>query len=299
MDSCYNKNVPVDTSLLPLNIFTRLDDDFFSTVQSLVGNSLVNILRIQLINSASKLLNTVDVFAFFQIQFVETDIIKAESCFQTRAGQYMVKPGIQASLLYLLTLLKEKLKEQEVNTVQDTESKKTVLTDEFVARHPILETLIKWYQYNDSSNTNKNKNDFVTIFIENLVSNLTQSSNNFRYSETIKKFSMCLYILGGKQAYEFVRSNLSGCIPNLTALSQLINESNTNCTEAQFRFELLEKYHSSFGFCAEDTTSAMRKVEYDSSTNSFIGFTTPLVDVIPSSRSFQANTFDEFKSIYR
>ena len=211
----------------------------------------------------------------------------------------MVKPGIQASLLYLLTLLKEKLKEQEINTIQDAENKKPVLTDEFIARHPILQSLIKWYQCKDSSDTSGNKNDFITMFIENLVSNLTQSSNNFRYSETIKKFSMCLYVLGGKQVYEFIRLNLSGCIPNLTTLSYLINESSTNYTEAQFRFEFLERYHSSFGFCAEDTTGVIRKVEYDTSTNSFIGFTTPLVDGIPSSKSFQADTFDEFKRIYR
>lgn len=76
----------MDTSLLPLDIFMRLDDDFFFPVQLLVGDSLVSILKIQLINSASKLLTTVDVFAFFQIQSVETDIIKAESCFQTRTG---------------------------------------------------------------------------------------------------------------------------------------------------------------------------------------------------------------------
>ena len=239
MDTRYNNNLLVDTSLLPLDIFTRLDDDFFSAVQSLVGDSLVSILKIQLITSASKLLNTADVFAFFQIESVETDIIKTESCFRSRSGQYMVKPRIQASLLYLLSLLKEKLKEEK-NTIQDAENKKPVLTEEFVAKHPILQSLVKWYQCKDSSDTSGNKNDFITIFIDNLVSNLTQSSNNLRYSEKIKKFSMCLYVLGGRQVYEFIRLNLSGCIPNLTTLSYLINESSTNYTEAQFRFKFLE-----------------------------------------------------------
>ena len=299
MDSGYNNNLPLDTSVLPLGIFMRLDDDFFSIVQSLGGDSLVSILKIQLSNSANKLLNTVDVFAFFRIDSVETDVIKSESCFKSKAGQYMIKPGIQASLLYSLTLLKAKLKEQEMNTTQDSRNKKPDLTDEFVDKHPILKTLIKWCQYKDSSSTSGTKNDFITMFIDNLVSNHTRSSNNYRYAKTIKKFSMCLYILGGKQAYEFIRLNLSGSIPNLTTISDLINESSTNYTEAQFRFELLEKYHSSFGFCAEDTTGAIRKVEYDSSANSFIGFTTPLVDGVPSSRSFHADTFDEFKRIYR
>ena len=62
--------------VLPNDIFTRIDDGFFSVVKLVAGDSLYQILRIQLINSARKLLNTADVFAFFQIDSEETDIIK-------------------------------------------------------------------------------------------------------------------------------------------------------------------------------------------------------------------------------
>jgi hypothetical protein len=140
MDSGYHNNIPVDTSPLPLDIFTRLDDDFFSIVQSLVGDSLASILKMQLINSTSKLLNTADVFAFMRVDSVETDFIKSESCLKSRAEQYMILSVVQASLLYLLTLLKAKLKKQEINTTQDSKNKKSVLTDEFVDKHPIIES---------------------------------------------------------------------------------------------------------------------------------------------------------------
>ncbi|CAF3482129.1 unnamed protein product [Rotaria sp. Silwood2] len=97
----------IDTSVLPSDIFTRVDNDFYSIVKVLAGDSVFNILRIQLINSARKLLCSPDVFAFFQLESEETDKIKAESCFKSKTGQYVVKPCIQTGLSYLIKLLKK------------------------------------------------------------------------------------------------------------------------------------------------------------------------------------------------
>jgi hypothetical protein len=58
----------IDILDLPNDIFTRADDEFYSTVKLLADKSLLNILQIQLINSARKLLNTPGVFEFFQIE---------------------------------------------------------------------------------------------------------------------------------------------------------------------------------------------------------------------------------------
>jgi len=134
--------------------------------------------------------------------------------------------------------------------------------------------------------------------VDTLVFNLTQSSNNFRYSDTIKDFAACLYILGGKQLYDFVRLNLPGAIPCMTTIIDLINKSNTNLAEGEFKFQSLQQFNSGFGFCSEDTTGVLRKIEYDSSTNSFIGFSTPVVDGIPSQRHFQASTFNDLQTIF-
>ncbi|CAF1459567.1 unnamed protein product [Rotaria sp. Silwood1] len=286
----------IDTSVLPNDIFTRVDDDFFSIVKALAGDSVFNILRIQLINSARKLLSTPDVFAFFQIESEETDKIKAESCFKSKTGQYFVKPGIQTSLSYLIKLLNQKLKE-ELTLNENNETRDTFISNEFIDKHPLLKSLIRWYQQNDSENNNK-ANRCLTTFIDNVVFNLTQSSNNFRYTESIKKFAICLYIFGGKQCYEFVRLNMPGSIPHLSTLGDLINKSNMTLTEAELKFDSLQKFQSGFGFCSEDTTGVIPKVEYDSSTNSFIGFTTPIVDGIPLTKHYQADTFDDFKIIY-
>lgn len=93
-----NDSSSISSLFLPDDIFTRIDDDFFSVVKLVVGDSLHQILKIQMINSARKLLNTADAFAFFQIESEETDAIKAACCFTSKSGQYIVKPGLQIGL---------------------------------------------------------------------------------------------------------------------------------------------------------------------------------------------------------
>lgn len=68
-------------------------------------------------------------------------------------------------------------------------------------------------------------------------------------------------------------------------------------TEAEFKFQLLEQVHSNFAFCSEDSAGVIRKVEYDSPSNSFIGLPAPLVDGIPTRQSYQFDSLDDLKTI--
>lgn len=293
-----SNSLPIDISVLPDDIFTRVDADFYSIVKLVAGDAVVDILRIQLINSARKLLHTTDIYAFFRINSEETDKMKAEYCFKSRTGQFIVKPGVENGLSYLVKLLKQKLKhEEEFDLHENDKNDDNYIDKEFINKHPLLKYLIKWYQQNDHVNTNKT-NGFLISFIDNLVFNLTQSSNHFRYYESVKKLALCLYLLGGKQCYEFVRLNIPGGIPHLSTLGDIINKSNTTLTEAEFKFDSLRQFPSGFGFCSEDTTGVIPKVEYHSFTNSFVGFTTPIIDGIPLMKHYQAESFDDFKMIY-
>ncbi|CAF1442112.1 unnamed protein product, partial [Rotaria sordida] len=157
----------IDTSVLPNDIFTRIDDDFFSIVK--------------------------------------------------------------------------KLKEEELTLSENNETQHKYISNEFIDKHPLLKSLIKWYQQNDSEDNNKAN----------------------RYTESIKKFAICLYVLGSKQCYEFVRLNMPGSIPNLTTLGDSINKSNMTLAEAEFKFDSLQQFQSGFGFCSEDTTGVIPKVEYN------------------------------------
>ncbi|CAF4380136.1 unnamed protein product [Rotaria socialis] len=205
-------------------------------------------------------------------------------------------PRYSNGLSYLIKLLQQKLKE-ELALKENNEIQHKYISNEFIDKHPSFKSLIKWYQQNDSDDNNKS-NRFLTMFIDNLVFNLAPSSNHYRYSESIKKFAICVYVLGGKQRYEFVRLNMSGSIPVLPTVLDLINKSDMTLTEAEFRFNSLQQFQSGFGFCSEGTTGVIPKVEYDSSTNSFIGFTTPTIDGISLMKHYDADTFDDFKTIY-
>lgn len=283
---------------LPNNIFTCVDDDFYSFVKLFVGETVCNILRIQLINSARKLLNINNVFEFFQLESEETDVLKAECCFKLKNGQYIVKPGIQTSLSGLIMLLKQRLNQEPGSTLnENSKLQDNYVPNEFIEKHPLLKSLIKWYRQNDSADTNTS-NEFMILFIDNLLFNLTQSSNNYRYHDSIKHFSLCLYIIGGRQLYEFIRLNLPGAIPSLTFVHELISASNTKLSEAEFKFESVQQFNSNFGFCSEDTTGVVRRIEYDVSTNSFVGFSTPVRDGLPLAQHFQADTFEDLKQIY-
>lgn len=293
-----DENLPMNTMSLPDDIFTRIDEDFFSVVKLVAGDSLYKILQIQMINSARKLLNTADVFAFFQIESEETDAIKAESCFKSKSGHYIVKPGIQTGLSNLINLLQQRFKQDNFLSLnQKDEIEQNHITIELINRHPLLKSLMKWYQENDSEN-DKEKHEFLLSFIDNITCNLKRSSNRFRYSELVKKFAICLFILGGRQCYEFIRINLPGALPNIKTIGDLIKQSNMIITEGEFKFESVQELHSNFAFCSEDTTGVIRKVEYDSSTSSFTGFSTPLLDGIPVMQSYQADSFEDLKLIY-
>ncbi|CAF0995805.1 unnamed protein product [Rotaria sordida] len=293
-----NEDILLDITVLPKDIFERVGHKFYDVVKSVAGDSLAKILKIQLINSVGKLLNTPDIFAFFQYDSEETDAIKLESCFKSKTGQFIVKPGIQSSFSYFINLLNKALKQkQELAPNENTENYSNYITDEFLDNHPLLKSLIKWYRLNDLNGV-KQTNQFLVSFIDNLINNCTQSPNNFRHSESIKNFAICLYVLGGKQTYEFIRLNLYGSIPNLTTLGELIKNSDTAFSEAEFNFESLRQCHSQFGFCSEDTTGIIRKVEYDSKTNSFVGFVTPIDHGIPLPKFYQPNTFNELRTIY-
>ncbi|CAF3778359.1 unnamed protein product [Rotaria sp. Silwood1] len=153
-------------------------------------------------------------------------------------------------------------------------------------------------RFSRGENDVKQTNRFLVSFIDNLINNCTQSPNNFRHSESIKNFAICLYVLGGKQTYEFICLNLYGSIPNLTTLGELIKNSDTASSEAEFNFGSLWHCRSHFGFCSEDITGIIRKVEYNSKTNSFVGFATPINHEIPLPKFYQADTFNELKTIY-
>lgn len=72
--------------------------------------------------------------------------------------------------------------------------------------------------------------------------------------------------------------------------------------EARFRYDeskaYLDSVQSRFIYLSEDCSAIIPRIEYDSNSNNFNGFATPIVDGIPIEKSFNCQTFEELKSLF-
>ena len=77
-------------------------------------------------------------------------------------------------------------------------------------------------------------------------------------------------MLGGRNAYEFVRMNLPGSLPGLSALDESLNRAGAAIEESEFRFDALRHHQKSFGYqiacCSEDSTAIVKKICYNATT---------------------------------
>ncbi|CAF4943980.1 unnamed protein product [Rotaria socialis] len=132
----------------------------------------------------------------------------------------------------------------------------TSLSFDFINKHPLLKRLILWFQ---------------------------QLGNNG----------------GGKLTYEFIGLNLPGSLSSVTMLNTLISKSNAKISEAEFRFDQLQKHFDDhnlqYAFGSEDATNIIKKIKYDSTTNTFNGFPTPLDRGVPIKEYYRTNSFDKLK----
>ncbi|CAF4038593.1 unnamed protein product [Adineta steineri] len=123
--------------------------------------------------------------------------------------------------------------------------------------------------------------------------------NNYRYHDLVQRFALALYILGGKYTYDFVRLNLICALPCPTTITSLIKQSNFKLNESEFRFNFLQEHFISknikYSFVSEDSTAVVKKIVYDTATNSFVGFCTPLNNGIPIPHYFRTESFDQLK----
>ncbi|CAF1460343.1 unnamed protein product [Rotaria sp. Silwood1] len=290
-----NKDV-YDVSVLPDNILTLKGEEFFRVVRSLVGEVVCNILEIQLIDSAQNLLNTTDVFEIFKYDSEEINDIKTRSCFKMRNGEYIIRTGVLNNMIYLKTTLKKKFEEQHHFT-NDLRKERYY---ELINQNSLLQSLIDWYSQNQFTNNCSNKKHlFMLSFIDTITKNIVKSKQNYRYDDSVKDFALVLYILGGKQCYEFIRINIIGALPNSTTINKLIANAVPILTEGRFYFSTLKQYldtvNVKFGFCAEDCTGVIKKVKYDVTTNSFVGFVTKFSNGVPICDYYSTDSFEQLQ----
>ena len=181
---------------------------------------------------------------------------------------------------------------QSAETFSPSISEPLTVPPQLLQQHPFLIDLISSLKSNALSS-------FVLDFLANLVSNSMCAKSTFRYKQSVKDFAACLYILGGRNLYEFVRINLPGSLPSLTSLKTMVFSSEHRFAEAEFQYNRLKNFIApldcKYAFCGEDSTGIIPKVCYDVRSDCFVGFTLPLNDGFPASRYFSTNSLSKLE----
>ncbi|CAM4965511.1 unnamed protein product [Rotaria socialis] len=171
-------------------------------------------------------------------------------------GTFIVKIGLINNLNCLLEFLKQPQSKQ-IKTSSNADSNPSLSFD-FINKYPLLKKL--------------------TI------------------CNSIKNFALSLYILGGKLTYEFLRLNLPGSLPHLSLLNSSISSSDSRISEGEFKFDQLQKHFDSlnvhYAFGSEDCTGIVKRIKYDSTTNTFTGFPSLLDRGVPIKSYYQTDSFD-------
>jgi hypothetical protein len=290
-----------DTTILPDNIFSLSNDEFFVVVQKLAGDSIVEMLKLQYINSTKSLLRTENVFNVFSIACNDSHLlnIKKKVGFQLDDGTFVVKDGVKSNMNYLLKLLEEKQQELILkNTDNNNHKVNQQIPFDLISNNPLLKSLISYYEKLDNTN-NRTEESFLQSFINNVTSNLYKSSNRYRYEDQVMRFAMILYIYAGQHSYEFVRLNLGAALPALPSLKKRISDSNVGTVEGEFKYDLLAKHlqatKTKYVLLSEDCTGVIKKIRYNKKTNTFVGFCTPIARGLPVVKNFQTESFEQLQ----
>lgn len=105
-----------DISVLPSNILSLQNYDFFKIVENLAGDIVAKLLRIQSIRNVRTFMLVPDILAVFKINSFEIEQVKSRACFRLENDGYIVKIGVELSLRYLRDLFATKIHEYYNNT---------------------------------------------------------------------------------------------------------------------------------------------------------------------------------------
>lgn len=222
--------------------------DFLETTFSIERRELA-LCEVSLLHSHRNLLDFIHIDSYDASLIV----IKRLAAFYNTNGIWTIKAGVQYEVDLLMSAI-HRVEGQQTTT----ECIGYILVSGVTfARFPWLRSLVIFCQ-NSMLVEDRNDYSFLSLFIENMANNLTKSSNHNRYSPLLEQFAYVLHLLGGRQAYEFVRINLQGSLPCPSTLSKVFNENRGQLVEGKFRFDSmanhLESINIRYAFASEHCT---------------------------------------------
>ncbi|CAF4106901.1 unnamed protein product [Rotaria sp. Silwood2] len=190
------------------------------------------------INTVYKLLLAKDdILPVFQKNYRELESITQRACLHLDDGTIMLKPGLRLDFDRFIEAL------YAVND-QNQQKESTATPNNDISS--LLKLLINKYKISENNNL-QDSYSFLIAFLENIFSNLQKNKNNYRYSEAVLNFAQALFVLAGRNAYEFVRLNLPGALPALSTLDDIFEKADANIEEGIFRYDLLYRQQNSLG----------------------------------------------------
>lgn len=286
---------------LPSDALYYRDDNFYELVKDRCGNDMVEFMKILNISSVQSLLGVENIFSWLEFNSEQLHLIKNKLAFQHDNGCIEIKWGVRNSLECLIRDLQRVHDYIQPVTESGLSKDHMILSSVFLKKYPVLKSLIRLYQASDTENSDDRSEDisFLTSVLDNISNNLSCSKNAYRHNEHVLRFAAAFYVLGGRMAYEFVRLNVPGILPSISTLRRLHVEKELRINEAEFRYDLLVTHMNSLqttvAFASEDCTAVIKKISYDSHTNSFVGLSTPLNNGIPIKLYYQTDSFDKLR----
>lgn len=144
----------------------------------------------------------------------------------------------------------------------------------------------------------------MKTLIDVALQNSLNCSNRNRFDETVKKFSLYLFYIGGRLLYETLHANLKNALPSIATLNRYAAKHYRSLEEGNLDFEGLRTFLEDRSlpkrvWISEDGTRVTAKVEYDEKTNKIIGFTLPLINGLPKTDAYIASSAKTIEDYFR
>jgi hypothetical protein len=278
---------------LQTNVFELQDEAFLQVVKEQCGLTMVEILQYLEVNSADSLLGIHDLFAFFHYDSPDLIPIKNKVGITLTNGSFLVKEG----LLFQANSFIQKL--QALQQTNLSMSNDLTISSSLLDRHPILRLIIPFFE-NSSSQPNDSSIRLKYTVVETIISNHDRAKTRYCYNDSIRNFASCIFILGGRNVYEFIRLNIPGLLPTLPIIQSLLDSTTNRVVEGDFRYDFMFDHLSlqktNFIFASEDCTAVVPRIVYNVQLNTFIGFAPPLEDGLPKINTFSTESFSELEN---
>jgi len=150
----------------------------------------------------------------------------------------------------------------------------------------------------------KYSTELYNKLLTNAMNNCSLLPTGRRHNETIKKFSLSLWLIVGPAAYKLLHANMPEALPSLSTVKRDAKKRYTIPGEGEFQFDKLVAHLEAYNAerivsISEDATRVVKRAEYDDTSDRIVGFVLPLDDDgLPKKDYFGATSLDDIEKMF-